>query len=66
MKCQLCKKRIGKYTRFLDWLGRELLLCKKCRIAECPTPEEALAEDLREEHRAEFQAELGAGCFDLP
>ena len=66
MKCQLCQKREGKILRPIGWAKAKLLICEKCRRAECPTQAEQEADELAEERRAEFQAELGAGCFDLP
>ena len=66
MKCRLCQKREGKVLRFIEWAKAEVLMCEKCRRAECPTPEERESDALAEERRAEFQMELEAGCFDLP
>ena len=66
MKCQLCQKRKGKHEHFVDWAKTKLLLCEKCRRAECPTAAEQESDALESERYAEFQAESGAGCFDLP
>jgi len=65
-KCQYCRKRVGRHIRFDKTFDQDVLLCEKCRRAFYPTPEEEAADDLEMERWDEFQAELGAGCFDLP
>lgn len=66
MKCQICQRRKAKHQRLIAWAKAELMICEKCRRAECPTSVEEKADWEAEERRTEFQAELGAGCFDLP
>jgi len=63
-KCGLCHIRVGKERITLG--GEKMLVCKRCRREFRPTPAEEQVDFELEERRAEFQAELGAGCFDLP
>lgn len=64
MKCQICKRREGQHTH--KWHGTEIKVCTGCRRRIFPTPAEIERDNLDAERLGEYQAELGAGCFDLP
>ena len=63
MKCRICFKREGTVKQFDKDIGN-IIICKKCK-KEFYTPQTE-EEELEEERRAEFNAELGAGVYDLP
>lgn len=64
MKCQICKLRKARHTR--KWIRETIEICEKCRRRVFPTATEREADDLAAERLSEYQAELGAGCYDLP
>ena len=65
MKCELCHRRKAKHKTFLDWLGKAIMLCEKCRKAEVPTVEEQRQDDEREMHRSERQSEIDAAHAEV-
>ncbi|MBA7599834.1 hypothetical protein ES703_06879 [subsurface metagenome] len=62
MKCKICCKRKGTLLQLDKDLG-EITICKECKIEFY---EQSPEEDEKEERRAEFNAELGAGVYNLP
>lgn len=65
MKCELCKRRKARREVFLDWLGKAIMLCEKCRRAEVPTVVEQKEDDDREMYRSERQAEIDASYAEV-
>ncbi|MCK4252792.1 hypothetical protein KAX97_15200 [candidate division WOR-3 bacterium] len=66
MKCEICMRRKATEAVWDEEIQHKYKICKKCRRAYYPTKEEKEKDATREEARAEFQAELDAGCYDLP
>ena len=64
MKCQICRRRKARHTH--EDHGEPIEICGGCRRNFFPTPAEIEADDLTAERLSEYQAELGAGCYDLP
>jgi len=63
MKCKICRRRKATVTVYDKDLGR-IIVCTQCKKEFYTAPTEE--EELEEERRAEFNAELGAGVYDLP
>lgn len=65
MKCQLCEKRKAKRKVFLEWLGKAIMLCERCRRVEVPTVAEQKEANDAETHRSERQAETDAAYAEV-
>lgn len=65
MKCQICKLRKSRHTH--EYPNGDLIsICARCRRSYFPTLAEIETDELAAERLGEYQAELGAGCYDLP
>lgn len=64
MKCQICYKRKATTTVFDKAAGRRVCVCYTCE--ELVRNKETEEEKRESEQAAEFNAELGAGVYDLP
>lgn len=65
MKCQICYKRKATTTAFDKAAGQRVYACSMCKEL-LENRKETEAEGRESEQAAEFNAELGAGVYDLP
>lgn len=65
MKCQVCYKKKATTTAFDKAAGRRVYACGTCKEL-LENRKETEAEERESERAAEFNAELGAGVYDLP
>jgi len=66
MKCEICQRRKATATVFDEEIRHEYQICKQCRREFYPTWEEEKEDKVKRTYQAEFQAELDAGCYNLP
>jgi len=65
-RCELCGKRKAAHTCKNERWGYTLRVCEKCRREFYPTSAEIAEDELAETYRAERQAEIDAGVYNLP